>query len=426
MDNCRVPGRTLQLRLLCLCAVTLCLPACADDWSQFLGQARDGRSDESGLARQWPDGGPRELWNVGVGPGFGGASIRDGEVFLLDRADDAQDVLRCFDLASGAELWRFENDVPGRLDYNGSRSTPTVTKRHVFALGPLGHLYCVDRRSHELVWMVDLMATFGSSPPRWGFAASPLLYDETVIVPSLADEVGLVAFDVDDGRPLWQSGNVGGESYCSPAIHRIGKRDVAMYLSPQGLYAIDARNGKQLLHYAGYQCSIPITAPTALGKGAFFLTGGYETGSVLIQLKAKGRGLAITEIFRLDRDGAQIHQPILFDGHLYANFNEGGQGRGPVPGLTCLSLDGRARWAAEDSPSVDRGSLILVDGLLLSLSGQDGVLRLLEADPDGYSELASARVFENGENAWAPMAFADGKLLLRSQSALKCLDLIEP
>ncbi len=413
--------RSLSLLLL----IALACPGLADDWSQFLGAARDGISEESGLAREWPAGGPRQVWKVSMGPGYGGAAVRDGEVFVLDREDDARDVLRCFDLESGEELWRYSNDAPGRIDYNGSRSTPTVTERRVYAQGPLGHLYCIDRRSHELVWMVDLMGTYGASPPRWGFAASPLLYDEKVIVPTLAEDVGLVAFDEDDGRPRWQSGNVGGETYVSPHLHKIGRRDAVIFLSPTGFYAIDARNGSQLLHWGGYQCSIPITAPTAVGKDAFFITGGYGAGSVLIQIKAKSRGVTVNEIFRVRGDGSQIHQAILHDEFLYANFNEG-EGRAGPKGLTCIGLDGRMRWATEGSLSLDRGGVILVDDLLLSLGGQDGVLRLLEATPQRYRELASHRVLEDGGNAWAPLAFAEGKLFVRGQSELVCLDLMEP
>ena len=76
------------------------------DWPQFMGPNRDGVSHETGLARAWPDNGPKVLWTVSLGEGFGGASIDKGEVLVLDRIDDEQDILRCLDLDTGKELWR--------------------------------------------------------------------------------------------------------------------------------------------------------------------------------------------------------------------------------------------------------------------------------------------------------------------------------
>ncbi len=406
--------------------MALGVPSAQADWIQFLGADRDGRSDESGLLREWPQAGPDELWSAEVGVGFGGASIRDGEVYLLDREDDAKDVLRCVDLENGDELWRFENPVRGRLQYNGSRSVPTVGSERVFALGPFGHLYCVARDTHELAWKVDLVKDYGGSAPQWGYAASPLLYEDLVIVPSMAPEVGLLALDQETGALRWKSGEVGSEGYSSPALYRIGERDLVFYVSPVGLFAIEASSGKILLSWSDYTCRIPIPAPTPIGDGRFFLTGGYRAGSVLVQVSEEDGRLHVEELFRIDDNGTHIHQPIEYEGHIYANLNNG-RSRRKTPGLTCLDLEGQRLWTVDGNPNLDRGNLILVDGMLLGLGGQDGVLYLLEPSPDGFVKLASAKVFDGlgrrDNNLWAPMAFSDGKLVLRSQTTLKCLDL---
>ena len=93
---------------------TLCAAASAGaDWPQFQGPNRTGISQETGIARAWPEGGPRVVWTTSLAEGFAGPAIRDGEVYLLDRVDSKQDVLRCFDLATGRELWTFAYDAPG-------------------------------------------------------------------------------------------------------------------------------------------------------------------------------------------------------------------------------------------------------------------------------------------------------------------------
>ena len=69
------------------------------------------------------------------------------------------------------------------------------------------------------------------------------------------------------------------------------------------------------------------------------------------------------------------------------------------------------------------GEVILVDDLLVSLSGVKGTLRLVEARPDAYTLLAEAQVLDQQDNLWAKMAFAGGKLIVRDDTLMKCLDL---
>ena len=111
--------------------------AATSDWSQFLDPNRDGIMKKGRLSRSWPSNGPKVIWTFKVGEGFGGASISKGEVSLLDRVNDEKDVLRCLDLETGTELWNISFDVPGRLSYNGSRSTPTIGKKRIYAITPL-------------------------------------------------------------------------------------------------------------------------------------------------------------------------------------------------------------------------------------------------------------------------------------------------
>ena len=96
--------------------------------------------------------------------------------------------------------------------------------------------------------------------------------------------------------------------------------------------------------------------------------------------------------------------------------------------MICMTLDGKLLWRTRDSrdlPRFERGSLILADGMIISLDGKTGILHLVEPSPEGYMELARAQIF-NGSKMWSPMALTDGKLLLRDQEQMKCLDLRNP
>ena len=84
------------------------------DWPQFQGPNRDGVStDTVKLANAWPTNGPVVLWqNEKLGTGYGGAAIESGKVYILDRVNDRQDVLRCLALATGLEEWTYAYDAP--------------------------------------------------------------------------------------------------------------------------------------------------------------------------------------------------------------------------------------------------------------------------------------------------------------------------
>ena len=138
----------------------------AQDWPQYLGPNRNSITDQEGLLRFWPDEGPEVLWTVNVGIGYGGPVIKDGKVYLLDRDDEVGDKLRCFDLANGEELWKFEYEAPGSVMFPGSRSVPIVDNNLVYSVGPYGDLYCVDVNSQNPVWNKKYMERFR----RWRYS----------------------------------------------------------------------------------------------------------------------------------------------------------------------------------------------------------------------------------------------------------------
>jgi len=132
--------------------ITLSFGVVRADWPQYLGPDRNGISPQTGLAKSWPKGGPKVLWTKPLGEGFAGAAIRDGKVYLLDRVKSTEDVLRCYDLETGNELWSFANKDPGEFDSDGSRNPPTVGDKNVYCVGGMGTVYCISRSRHKAVW----------------------------------------------------------------------------------------------------------------------------------------------------------------------------------------------------------------------------------------------------------------------------------
>jgi len=191
----------------------------AQDWPQYQGPKRNGTSDQKGILRTWPEKGPEILWTADLGIGFGGPVIKDGKVYLLDRNDQVNDIMRCFDFNTGAELWRYSYDAPGTAMFPGSRSVPAVDGNFVYSCGHNGDLYCIDINTHNPVWNKNIWKDFGGQElPIWAITQCPLIYGDLLLILSQAPEAGVVAYNKLTGDVVWKTPNLGNETYASPAI----------------------------------------------------------------------------------------------------------------------------------------------------------------------------------------------------------------
>ena len=416
-------------------------PAARADWPQFMGPTRDGVAAAKGLARSWPKSGPKELWSVKLGPGFSGTAVEGGRVYLLDRVDREHDAVRCLRLADGKEVWRFVYAGGDLRRTNGPRCTPVVDKDLVFTLGIFGHLQCVRKADGKGVWQCNLVEDFGGMQPAWGVSQSPLPHGDLLIAAPQGGKAGVVAFAKATGKVVWKTppickkaravlagpgiGKTGFEmSYSSPLLTTIDGVLQVVVLSHDRVVGVDPSGGGVLWTYQPWRAKRNIPMPTPVGDGRLFVTCGYGVGSVMIQASRGGEGRTwqVRELFRTKAVGAQCQRPLLHGGHLYVGSNSNSR----RDGLTCITLDGQVKWKTKRSPNFGRGPLILADGMIYAMDGAKGILHLVAPSPDGYKQLAQARIFQT-KPIWATMAMsADGKLLLRDNAQLKCLDVKKP
>lgn len=401
-------------------ALTLTSFSIAADWPQFAGPDRNNVSSETGLLKAFPAEGPKVLWTIEAGPGFGGAAIRDNQVFFLDRSGEKsaeKDVLRCLNLASGEELWSYSYDAPGDYDFPGSRAVPAVTPSHVFSVGTHGHFLCIDRATQKVLWQTNAIGE-GGKPGSWGIAVSPLIYKDSVIVNTQAKAGGLAAYGQATGKLLWQVQEVSSVPYCSPSLVTIGDSQQVIQFVEKGVIAVSPDTGKVLWSYTGWKCDAPIPNVTPLGDGKLFLTGGYKAGSALIQVSPSATEFEVKELWKIPH-GSQIHQPLFVDGCIYLN---GTTNATPKAGLMCIDpADGKLLWSTGAEMSPHRGALLLAEGLIYYIDGS-GTLRLIQPNREAYTEISSAKLLA-GRDIWAPMALSNGKLVVRDQKQMKCLDL---
>ncbi len=421
--------------------------ASAEDWPQYLGPTRNSMSPQKGILRTWPEKGPEVLWTAPVGRGYGGPAVKDGKVYLLDRDDKVGDNLRCLDLSNGKELWSFAYDAPGTVMFPGSRSVPAVDGDKVYSCGHNGDLYCIDIKTHKPVWNKNIWKDFGGDKiPFWAITQCPLVYGDLLIVASQAPQAGVVAYDKLTGNVKWKTPPLGLISYASPAIVKVdGKDHVVMVTSSTNPFqrtsptnelgnvvGIEPLTGSVLWKFDKWECHISVANAVDAGDNKVLIVGGYELGTVMLKIEKKADGAyAAAELLRTKQFGDQTKPPVLYKGHFYAEYGTNDR----RDGMVCMSMDGEIKWKTKRAPDFNKGSMILADGLILASDGARS-LYLVEPDSSGYKQLASAELFPEGapgseegiasrvggrNQNWAPMALADGKLLIRDQTQLKCV-----
>lgn len=412
----------------------------AQDWPQYLGPERNSTSPQKNIFRSWPENGPEVLWTVNVGKGYGGPVVKDSKVYLLDRDDEVGDNMRCFDLSSGEELWRFENEAPGSVMFPGSRSVPVVEGNHVYSCGHNGDLYCIDINTHESVWNKNVWTDFGGEElPMWAISQCPMIYGELLIIASQAPMAGVVAYNKRTGDIKWKTDSLGLVGYVSPEIVKIDRENHVVMITASGrrgssmgnVVGMDPLTGEVLWKYSNWNCHIPVPGVVDAGDNKLLIVGGYELGATMIKVVKKADGsYATTELFTTEEFGDQTKPPVLHDGYFYAQYGTNNR----RDGLVCMNMDGEVMWKTKRDPDFNKGSMILADGLLLATNGSK-VLYLIEPDPSGFKPIASSDLLaEAGTNSegiaarvggstqnWAPIALADGKLLIRDQSRMMCI-----
>ncbi len=428
MNNKERATSIIILSILIICAMSVS----AQDWPQYLGPNRDGTSPQTSLLRTWPEEGPEVLWTVDVGVGFGGPVVQDGRVYLLDRDNQVGDNMRCFDLTSGEELWNYGYNAPGTVRFPGSRSVPIVDGDYIYSCGHNGDLYCIDINTHRPVWNKNIWTDFGGGRiPTWAITQNPLIYDDLLIVASQTPQAGVVAYEKLTGNVAWTTPSLGATGYVSPAIvNVVGEAHVVMITaSSRGgggtVAGINPLTGEILWEYNNFSCIIAVPSAFDVGEDRVLIVAGYEAGATMLRVEKERNGsYSVTELYKNRDFGAHTQPPILYNGYFYAQYSTNER----KDGLVCMSIDGEIQWKTRRSPLFEKGGMILADGLILSTDGSI-TLYLIEPDPSAFKPISSVELLvaadvdepRYGVQNWAPLALADGKLLIRDQNRLICL-----
>lgn len=410
-----VAGRSPRLALSSLLLqFLLCAPLVAEDWHQFRGPDRDGKSVETGLLKSWPEAGPHLAWHVsGIGKGYSHVAVAEGLVFVTGLAG-TQGVLHAF-TPDGALQWRSEYGPEHSASYPGARTIPTVRDGLVYLASGMGNVVCLNAADGSPVWQKNVFELYEAPPLRWGYSESLLIDGENVIVTPCGAKSTMIALDRRTGQEIWASPPIGQtSSFCSPILFEHGGRRLIVTLTKTHVVAFSATDGAPVWQHAyqNFRGNHPVSP--IYHDGMLYVTSGYGKGAVGLALSEDGG--SVSQVWEQPRQDPVHGQAVLVDGFVYAASHQRASGH-----WLCVELKtGNLVW---EDPGVGRsGSVIYADGMLYCYS-EDGKVGLVPASPEGCRVVSRFDVPLGDGEHWAHPVVANGRLYIRHGDALMCYDL---
>jgi outer membrane protein assembly factor BamB len=424
----------------------------ADDWPQWFGPQRDGVWRETGIIKQFPEGGPKIRWRAKVGGGYAGAAVVGDKVFITDRQlkDGASDPaspfnrgstpaterVLCLSDADGSTIWKHEYDCPYTVSYPaGPRTTPTVDGDYVYTLGAEGHLFCLSVKDGKPVWSKQLVKDYGlPGSPVWGFAAHPLIDGDRLICLVGGQGTAVVAFDKRTGKEQWRAldaVSAHGPGYCPPIIIEHGGARQLIVFHPAGVTSLNPEDG-QVIWNQDWEINNGLTIPVPrLSGDELFLTTFYD-GSMMLKLgdkpsevtqlwKRRGKSERNTDALHCIMSTPWFENGLIFGVDSYGELRGLDAKNGDRLWQTFEATDGKsARWA---------NAFIVKHEDRFFLPNEQGDLIIAKMDRAGYHEVSRAHLVEPTGEAqgrkivWSHPAFANRCVYQRNDEEIVCVSL---
>ena len=386
------------------------------NWSQFGGPHRNFVADAPAPA-PWTAKGPREIWSRPLGEGYSAISFFDGKLYTMYRKG-SQEVVIALDAATGKTQWEFAYDAStdgyGFAAGPGPHATPTVTQDRVFTAGTTGKLYALDRQSGKQIWSHDLIAEYHGTLRDNGYACSPLVHGDTIIMMVGGDTHSVTAFRQSDGAVAWHTGGFENSTSSPVLIELDGEKQMLAFLSKE-IAGFNPGTGKLLWSFPhetefGLNVTLPIFSPE---DGLLFLSSAYTGGSRLLKLSKSAGKTQAEELWYSRR--LRIH---FTNAMRMGNLFLGSSGDLSAGIFTALDLKtGKVAWQER---SVGRAQMVRTGDQMIVLD-EDGNLMLAKPGESGLQIQAKAQIFTG--QSWTAPTLIGSTLYARDRQVIRAFDL---
>ncbi len=366
-------------------------------WPGFRGPHRDDVVMGVRIKTDWTASPPVAMWRRPVGPGWSSFAVRNDLIYTQEQRGP-NEVVACYKLSSGEPVWAHADPVRFWESNGGPgpRGTPTLSKGRVYTFGATGMLNVLNADNGAVVWSRNAASDSGAKTPQWGFASSPLVVDDTVIVATAGT---LIAYDIATGARRW-SGPAHGVSYSSPQLATIDGVAQVLLLSEAGATSVALADGKVLWEHAwpGY----PIVQPALTPDGDVLISVSDSSGTRRLAIKHGPAGWNAEERWTSNGLKPYFNDFVVHRGHAFG-FD------GSI--LACIDLqDGKRVWKGG---RYGNGQLVLLpDQDLLLVLSEEGDVALVKATPDHFTEVAKFTAIEG--KTWNHPVVAGDILLVRN------------
>lgn len=423
-----------------------------EDMPAYRGINRDGVVFGPKLRTNWENNPPTELWRHPIGGGYSSFSVVDPVVITMEQRGEDEAVV-CYDIETGQEFW--EHRYPAKfnaLGGPGPRSTPTIHNNAVYSFGCYGDLFCLDLKSGEPKWHVNVLQKFGLPTTHWGMTSSPLIHADNVIVNigglnnNGVSGNGLVAFKFETGELAWQGEGlpepkhddnyknyktgaaaiegIEGKTlpgYSSPMLAELAGQQVVLNFDGTAFRGNDPESGKELWKFP-YKAGdyINVAQPLLLSSDRVLISSGYGIGSAMLQISQEGTKWEVKSIWpekNSMRLRCKFSSPLLHDGYIYG-LDEGI--------MVCIDpKDGKRLWKGRRKGLRGRyghGQILFADGHFIVLT-EKGDLVMIQPSPEELKVVGIHKVLSADVKTWNPLTIAYGKAFVRNATEIACFDL---
>jgi outer membrane protein assembly factor BamB len=393
-------------------------------WAQKINEwrpeNRTGVSAETGLMKSWPANGPTLLWsNLELGKGYSQPAFGANTIYITGLSG-SDDVLYALSM-NGKILWK---TVMGRA-WTGatpeSRATPTIEGNKVYTTSGLGDLACIDGTTGKVIWSYKASELNKGTYGSWGIAESVLIDGDKIYFSPGGPETTTIALNKNTGSVIWKSASLNDKpGYVSPILVNYAGKKMIINASLGHFYGVDASNGEILWKVAheareGNRDLIKCTTPL-FKDGMAYVTGGYNTGGMMVKIAADGRSATVawTDPVLDDHHGGVV----LLNGYIYgSNWINNNTGN-----WCCIDWKtGKKMWEEKWN---NKGSIISAEGLLYIYDEKDGNVGLVKPDPQKFNLISSFKVtLGDAGPFWAHPVIHNGILYMRHTNALMAYDI---